>query len=397
MSKNQHTIIHAFQRAGYETYYSGPSARHILQGKDLGEQPETFLATEASLQEIRNIAESQLNITCQVYHKANTTVTELLLQDQYRIHPFIRTELNNGFAARSYTTDVEEDAQSQNLTINSLYTNEDGEILLDFTGGLDDLKEKTIRFVGNPYDKISEDRLYLFDIGYALAELGSQWDVEYHTYERAQERGLEIAVVGPESISKNFTRLMQQTQRPSLAFRFFLNIGLLSEIIPEMRHTVGLPQSNKSDDLDLFNHIMYALDSIPKDQHHAEILRWSSIFHDLAKPYTTSYDEKGKMHFFGHEKIGAIFAKRFFERYQFSKDLSYFVYMTCKNHLLNTNPYRSDQKIQETIQQVGEKHILNLIAMRRADRYGTGREDISMKHINLFKEKVKNILNGEGN
>jgi tRNA nucleotidyltransferase/poly(A) polymerase len=52
----------------------------------------------------------------------------------------------------------ESDAQRRDFTINALYEDEHGQIH-DFCGGLDDLKQRSLRFVGAPVARIKEDYL----------------------------------------------------------------------------------------------------------------------------------------------------------------------------------------------------------------------------------------------
>ena len=55
----------------------------------------------------------------------------------------------------------EEDANRRDFTVNALYSDEYGRIL-DFTGqGFKDLENKTLRFIGNPIQRIKEDYLRL--------------------------------------------------------------------------------------------------------------------------------------------------------------------------------------------------------------------------------------------
>ena len=56
---------------------------------------------------------------------------------------------------------IEEDAQRRDFTINSLYYDSEKKEVLDFTGGLSDLKNKKIRSVGDPKKRFNEDKLRL--------------------------------------------------------------------------------------------------------------------------------------------------------------------------------------------------------------------------------------------
>lgn len=58
---------------------------------------------------------------------------------------------------------IEEDAVRRDFTINSLYENPTTGQILDPTGkGLSDIKSRTLRFIGNPKERIREDYLRVF-------------------------------------------------------------------------------------------------------------------------------------------------------------------------------------------------------------------------------------------
>ena len=52
---------------------------------------------------------------------------------------------------------IDEDAMRRDFTINALYYTTDGFRVLDFCSGLDDLKAKKIRIIGNPTERYKED------------------------------------------------------------------------------------------------------------------------------------------------------------------------------------------------------------------------------------------------
>lgn len=55
---------------------------------------------------------------------------------------------------------IEDDAHRRDFTINALYINTRTEQIVDPTGlGLDDVKTRTLRFIGKPKDRIKEDYL----------------------------------------------------------------------------------------------------------------------------------------------------------------------------------------------------------------------------------------------
>ena len=58
----------------------------------------------------------------------------------------------------TFITSVKEDSMRRDFTVNALYIAQNGTIF-DFHGGLQDLENKVIRFIGDPYKRIQEDPL----------------------------------------------------------------------------------------------------------------------------------------------------------------------------------------------------------------------------------------------
>ena len=54
------------------------------------------------------------------------------------------------------TTDINQDAKRRDFTINSIYCDTKG-ILIDPFDGINDLKKKRVKFIGNPENRIKED------------------------------------------------------------------------------------------------------------------------------------------------------------------------------------------------------------------------------------------------
>jgi poly(A) polymerase len=62
-------------------------------------------------------------------------------------------------ATVAFTDRIEEDAERRDFTVNALYATRRGEVLDPVEQGLDDLRARRIRFIGDPHDRIREDYL----------------------------------------------------------------------------------------------------------------------------------------------------------------------------------------------------------------------------------------------
>ena len=64
----------------------------------------------------------------------------------------------NRFPVIEYTDSIDNDILRRDFTMNTMYMDINGNVY-DKLGGMDDLNNKTLKMVGNPYDRINEDAL----------------------------------------------------------------------------------------------------------------------------------------------------------------------------------------------------------------------------------------------
>jgi len=98
-----------------------------------------------------------------------------------------------------------------------------------------------------------------------------------------------------------------------------LKSGLLPGVLPEIVTTIACEQSpDFHPEGTVFEHIRLMLEKLPPNSHPS--LPWMVILHDIAKPATAELDPAtGDIHFYGHEKVGAVLAERILTRLRFPK------------------------------------------------------------------------------
>ena len=82
---------------------------------------------------------------------------------------------NGRHANMVFTPSFEEDSNRRDFTINALYLNEEGKIF-DFHQGMQDLKIRRVRFIGNPEFRIEEDYLRIWRFFRFTALYGEEID-----------------------------------------------------------------------------------------------------------------------------------------------------------------------------------------------------------------------------
>ena len=179
-------LIH-LSKLGHEAYLVGGGVRDTL----LGLKPKDFdITTDAKPNQIRNLFKN-----CR------------LIGRRFRLaHVFFGREIievatfragNEGDAKKATSKNdhhtsasgvvkrdnvfgsLEEDAWRRDITINALYYNIKDFSLIDLTGGLDDIKSKTIRMIGEPKKRYTEDPVRMLRVVRLAAKL--QFKIEEKT------------------------------------------------------------------------------------------------------------------------------------------------------------------------------------------------------------------------
>jgi len=132
-------------------------------------------------------------------------------------------------AVVAFSEDWAEDAQRRDFTMNALYASTDGEVL-DTVGGVEDLKARHVRFVGDPVTRIREDylrilRLFRFHAWYGKGEIDS---AALHA-SAAEKAGL--AGLSAERVQKEILKLLEADD-PMPSLRAMAAVGILSDVLP---------------------------------------------------------------------------------------------------------------------------------------------------------------------
>lgn len=126
----------------------------------------------------------------------------------------------------SFTRNIEDDLSRRDFTVNAMAF--DGkERLIDLFGGKEDLNNKIIRTVGNPYERFSEDALRIMRAFRFSAQLG--FEIEEKTLLAAQDLAERLSLIAKERILSEFIRLICSPY-PEKPLKQMRSCGILSYI-----------------------------------------------------------------------------------------------------------------------------------------------------------------------
>ena len=147
-------IIHVLRENGFSAWLVGGAPRDILSGKT---PKDLDIATSARPEEIQKLFPDSLPLGASfgvvvilknAFQFETATLREERLYEDGR-HP----------EDVCYTTDPMLDVQRRDFTINAMLLDPENETVLDYTGGLADLKRGIVRTVGDAKRRFSEDYL----------------------------------------------------------------------------------------------------------------------------------------------------------------------------------------------------------------------------------------------
>ena len=235
------TVMKALSVGGQPARFVGGCVRDALLGlpvKDIDiatpEPPErvTELVEQAGLRAIPTGID-------------HGTITALCDGIPFEITTLRRDVETFGRHARvSYTNDWQEDAARRDLTLNALYCDPDGTVF-DPVGGLADLKEGRICFVGDARARIEEDvlRLLRFFRFYAYYGIGT---ADPEAIAACREMAPQIETLSVERVWKEMSRLLLAPD-PAPTIDLMATNGVLSHLLPEVVNSNCLPALLKAE------------------------------------------------------------------------------------------------------------------------------------------------------
>jgi poly(A) polymerase len=226
-----------------------------------------------------------------------------------------------------YETEPEADARRRDFTMNALFYDPSGDQLLDFTGGLADLREGTIRAIGEPRERFSEDHLRLLRAVRFAARF--RFVIEPVTLAAIREMAPAIERVSAERNRDELTRILTEGGA-SLGLRLMDETGLLDHLLPEVKKLQGVEQPPEfHPEGDVWTHTLLMLELLPAPI--PATLAWGVLLHDIGKPDTFTRTDRIRFH--GHVERGLAIARPLLNRLKFSGDDTAQILALVQNHM----------------------------------------------------------------
>lgn len=357
MDENAKHIVFTLRESGHEAVFAGGCVRDFLMGK---EPKDIDIATSATPDEIEGLFPSTIPLGKQfgiivVVHNGKP----------FEVATF-RTDSKESDGRRPDSvvfSSMEEDAKRRDLTINALFLDPFTNEVFDFVGGKKDIENRMIRFVGNPDERIEEDKLRIL----RAIRFGAKYEFDFEAKtEEALSRNAHrvIGNISEERIKDELEKMMK-LEKPSSAFNALWSFDILGFIMPEIDRLRFSPQSKRwHSEGNVWKHTMLVLNNVRNMTTDTNVL-WAALFHDVAKPHCMVVHEDGHISNHGHEETGVFIFRDFSKRFKFSTKERETISFLIKNHM---KPNIAHNMKKSTLRKlIAEEHFEELIMLCEAD------------------------------
>lgn len=288
----------------------------------------------------------------------------------------------------SFGTTLLGDLARRDFTINAMARRVIGGELSDPFGGQSDLAARTVRAVGQPDERFTEDPLRLLRAVRFCAQLG--FELEPETRRAARQNASSIRHISRERVFDELNQILI-TERPSRGLRLLADLGLADELLPDLvaLRRIGAGRRMK----DVFAHTLAVVDRTPPDL----VLRWSALLHDVGKAKTVSY-QGDEIHFPGHEIASEQMARQLLPRLRMDQHSTERVARLVGLHM-RANQYEedwTDGAVRRLIRHIGDDLDL-LFQLSTADvtSYRAEKIEAATARVSRLRERCARIQEEE--
>lgn len=244
ISENALKVLYRLKNSGFDAYLVGGGVRDLL----LGRAPKDFdIATNAMPEEVkalfrncrligRRFRLAHVQFGREIIEVATFRAAALDDEDGDR-------EIENGRILRdNIYGSLDEDAWRRDFTVNALYYNISDFSVVDYTGGLKDLNEATLRLIGDPHRRYREDPVRMLRAVRFSVKLG--FTVETQCEALIPELGALLEDIPPARLFDEVLKLFLSGHAVN-AFDALRQWGLFRYLFPDTDALIEKDQDDK--------------------------------------------------------------------------------------------------------------------------------------------------------
>jgi poly(A) polymerase len=316
-------IVEKLTDFGFDTWWVGGGVRDMALG---GFPLDIDIATAATPDQVRALFSNTVGSTGEQFGSVIVRIKGLNME----VTTFREDdEVSDGRHPESVVFGKrEQDAKRRDITINALYWNPISRELYDPFNGEADLKERLIRFIGDPGTRIRHDALRLLRVIRFRALLNGQYHPE--TYRALTEQAELVESLSGSRCLRELEKMLTGPH-PDRAFEDLWETRILSFLIPELYACKGIAQpKDYHHEGDVWDHTMKALKAFLPE--HGPDVRWATLFHDCGKAVT--FETKERIRFDEHAPVSADLADTALHRLQATGHRMHKIHWLVAHHMM---------------------------------------------------------------
>lgn len=285
---------------------------------------------------------------------------------------------------------LKESAKRRDFTTNALMKNILTGEIIDYYGGLDDLKKGIIRHIDD--NTFVEDPLRVL----RACQFAARFDFDIATETIELCKNMDISTLPKERVAGELTKALIKGNKPSIFFNslyemkqteWFKEVFDLKDV---KQDTVYHPEG------DVYEHTMSVIDEastlfptgIDNPDRYLPFML-SALCHDFGKLNTTKINNKGRICAINHEKTGIPLANDFLDRIYNNKGFTRYVDNMIEFHMKAHSCFNNKAKIKST-NLLFDKLLYptDFIHLAYADSIGHNIQKLDNKQFNMFLGKA---------
>ena len=312
-------LAERFAAAGHEFALVGGPVRDAFLGREVTDLDFT---TDADPDQILAIVEPVADAHWDIGREFGTIGARL--GDSIVEITTYRSDAYDGATRKpavAFGTSLEEDLARRDFTVNAMALRLPDCVLVDPSGGVEDLLAGVLRTPGAPEVSFGDDPLRMMRAARFTAQLGFRLDDA--AAEAASGLAESITIVSRERVSDELRKLLLAA-RPADGIRVLVDTGVAEHVLPEIP-ALRLEIDEHAHHKDVYEHSLTALEraiALEGERGHPPtlVLRLAVLLHDIGKPATRKIESGGTVTFHHHDVLGAKLATKRLRELRFDND-----------------------------------------------------------------------------
>ncbi|MCC6270033.1 MAG: CCA tRNA nucleotidyltransferase [Microbacteriaceae bacterium] len=405
-------LASAFAAAGEELSLVGGSVRDAFLGAPLHDLDfATSAYPDRILEIVVPISETQWDIG-----RAFGTIGAIINGHTVEITTY-RADAYDGETRKpvvEFGDNLESDLLRRDFTVNAMALRLPELVLVDPSGGIEDILARRLNTPGAPEMSFGDDPLRMMRAARLTSQLG--FAVTEPVMAAMSALADRLAIVSAERVRDELSRLLC-TPAPRAGLELMVETGVAALVLPELP-ALQLQVDEHHHHKDVYEHSLTVLDqAIELETERSPggapdlTLRLAALLHDIGKPATKRTEPGGVVTFHHHDVVGAKIAAKRMRELRFDKDRISSVARLIELHLRffgYTEGAWTDSAVRRYVRDAGPHlerlHILTRADVttrnrRKADRLSFAYDDLEERIATLGEEEelaaIRPDLDGE--